>query len=123
LRLPYSFIKVEEMKSREYLGSLELLVLLAVMRAGRNASGIPIAREVELGSGRDVALGSVYTTLARLEQKGLVVSELGEPTAARGGRAKAYFQLTSKGLQEVRDARNTLTRLWQGLPELEGRAR
>jgi PadR family transcriptional regulator len=109
------------MKRREHLGSLELLVLLAVMRAGRNASGIPIAREVELGSGHDVALGSVYTALARLERKGLVVSELGEPTAARGGRAKAFFRLTAKGLREVRQTHGTLTRLWQGIPELEGR--
>jgi len=105
---------------RELLGSLELLVLLAVIRAGHNASGIPIAREVQEGSGREVALGSVYTALARLEQKGLVVSELGEPTAARGGRAKAYFRLTPKGLREVREARSTLTRLWKGIPELEG---
>jgi PadR family transcriptional regulator PadR len=109
------------MSKREHLGSLELMVLLAVMRAGRNASGIPIAREVEQGSGRDVALGSVYTTLARLEQKGLVVSELGEPTAARGGRAKAYFRLTPKGLRDVREAQSTLTRLWHGISELEGR--
>ena len=98
---------------------MELLVLLAVLRAGRNASGIPIAREVEQGSGRDVALGSVYTALARLEKKGLVVSELGEPTAARGGRAKAYFHLTSSGLREVREAQDTLIRLWQDIPELD----
>jgi PadR family transcriptional regulator PadR len=115
----YSFIKVEQMRKREYLGSLELLVLLAVMRAGHNASGIPIAREIETGSGREVALGSVYTTLSRLEAKGLVVSELGEPTAERGGRAKAFFHLTSKGLREVREAQSTLTRLWSGLPELK----
>jgi DNA-binding PadR family transcriptional regulator len=108
------------MGNREHLGSLELLVLLAVLRAGRNASGIPIAREVEQGSGRAVALGSVYTALARLEHKGLVLSELGEPTAARGGRAKAYFRLTRKGLREVREAQRTLTRLWQGIPELQG---
>ena len=110
------------MKKREHLGSLELLVLLSILRAGRNASGIPIAREVEQGSGRKVALGSVYTALGRLERKGLVASELGEPTAARGGRAKAYFRLTSKGLREVRDAHSTLTRLWHGIPELEGKA-
>jgi|SRR5580658_637294 PadR family transcriptional regulator PadR len=109
------------MSSREYLGSLELLVLLAVLRAGHDASGIPIAREVEQGSGKHVALGSVYTALARLEKKGLLASELGEPTAARGGRAKAYFRLTSKGLREVRETQATLTRLWQAIPELEGR--
>ncbi len=107
------------MRRRDYLGSLELLVLLAVMRAGRNASGIPIAREIEACSGRDVALGSVYTALSRLEEKGLVVSALGAPTAERGGRAKAYFRLTSHGLREVREAQSMLTRLWSGLPELK----
>jgi PadR family transcriptional regulator, regulatory protein PadR len=108
------------MRRREYLGSLELLVLLAVLRAGRNASGIPIAREIEAGGGREVALGSVYATLARLEEKGLVASQLGEPTPERGGRAKAFFRLTSKGLREVRDAQSMLTRLWSGLPDLKG---
>jgi PadR family transcriptional regulator, regulatory protein PadR len=120
LQLVYLFTKVEEMANREHLGSLELLVLLAVLRAGRNASGIPIARELEQGGGRAVALGSVYTALARLERKGLVLSELGEPTAARGGRAKAYFHLTSRGLREVRETQDSLTRLWHGIPELQG---
>jgi DNA-binding PadR family transcriptional regulator len=107
------------MRKREHLGSLELLVLLAVMRAGRNASGIPIAREIEASSGRDVALGSVYTTLSRLEGKGLLISELGAPTAERGGRAKALFRLTAKGLREVRDTQCMLTKLWSGLPDLK----
>ncbi len=108
------------MSKREYLGSLELLVLLAVMRSGRNASGIPIAREIETCSRKDVALGSVYTALSRLEGKGLVISALGEPTPERGGRAKAFFRLTAMGLREVREAQSMLTRLWSGLPELEG---
>jgi DNA-binding PadR family transcriptional regulator len=94
------------MGKREYLGTLELLVLLAVMRTGRNASGIPIAREIEACGGREVALGSIYATLARLEEKGLVVSALGEPTPERGGRAKALYRLTSQGLREVRQARS-----------------
>ena len=113
------FAKVEEMRKREYLGSLELLVLLAVLRGGRNAYGIPIAREIEASSGREVALGSIYATLSRLEDKGLVASELGDPTPERGGRAKAFFRLTAKGLQEVRDAQAMLTRLWSGIPGLE----
>ena len=107
------------MRKREYLGSIELLVLLAVMRAGRNAYGIPIAREIEATSGRDVALGSIYATLSRLEAKGLIASELGDPTPERGGRAKAFFRLTPKGLKEVRGAQTMLTRMWNGLPELE----
>jgi DNA-binding PadR family transcriptional regulator len=110
------------MGGREYLGHLELLVLLAVLRVGRNASGIPIAREIEAGSARAVALGSVYAALARLEEKGLVVSQLGEPTAMRGGRAKAYFRPTAKGLHEARAAQATLMRMWQGVAELGGGA-
>jgi len=107
------------MGKRDYPGALELLVLLAVLRTGRNASGIPIAREIQLASGRPVALGSIYTTLSRLEQKGLLSSKLGAPTAQRGGRAKAFFHLTDQGLAEVRDAQSALTSLWRGLPELE----
>ena len=75
---------------------------------------------MQQGSGRAVALGSVYMALARLEKKGLVLSQLGAPTAARGGRAKAFFHLSSRGLREVRLAHDTLTRLWQGIPELTG---
>jgi PadR family transcriptional regulator PadR len=106
------------MRKREHLGSLELLVLLATIRAGRNASGIPIAREIAASSGRNVALGSIYATLSRLEERGLLISELGEPTAERGGRAKALFRLTGKGLREVRNTQCTLTKLWNGLPGL-----
>lgn len=108
------------MSTRDYLSTLELLVLLAVARAGRDASGIPIAREIESCTGREVALGSIYTTLSRLEAKGLLASELGEPLSKRGGRAKAFFRLTGKGLHEVRDAQAMLTRLWTGLPGLGG---
>lgn len=104
------------MGKREYLGTLELLVLFAVMRAGRKASGIPIAREIEASGGREVALGSVYAALGRLEEKGLVVAQLGEPTPERGGRAKAYFRVTAKGLKEARHTRALLTELWSGLP-------
>jgi len=107
------------MGQREYLGALELLVLLAVMRTGRDASGIPMAREIQTASGRSVALGSIYTTLSRLERKGLLRSKLGTPTAQRGGRAKAFFHLTDKGLEEVRDAQAALTSLWSGLAELQ----
>ena len=82
--------------------------------------GFPISDEIEATSGRSVSVGSVYITLDRLERKGLVSSRLGEPTAERGGRAKTYFRPTAKGLREVRLARRTLMRLWQGVPQLEG---
>src|SRR5947208_14629731 len=108
------------MPKREFLGGFELLVLLALMRLGDDAYGVPISEAIEESSGREVAQGSVYITLARLEQKGLVSSRLGEPTAERGGRAKTYFRVTVKGLREVRQAQRTLTKLWNGVPQLRG---
>src|SRR6202795_5099298 len=102
------------MPRSEFLGGFELLVLLAIIRLGDEAYGVPISEAIEESSGKEVALGSVYITLERLESKGLVSSRLGEPTAERGGRAKTYFRITAKGLREVRQAQRTLTRLWKG---------
>jgi PadR family transcriptional regulator PadR len=108
------------MARREFLGGFELLVLLALMRLGEDAYGVPISEAIEESSGREVAIGSVYITLERLEQKGLVSSRLGEPTAERGGRAKTYFRVTATGLRAVRQAQRTLVNLWRGVPQLEG---
>jgi DNA-binding PadR family transcriptional regulator len=107
------------MESRPLLRQLDLLALLALMRLGDDAYGLPIAREIQTAGGRDIPLASLYAALARLEETGLVTSELGSPTPERGGRAKRYFRITAKGLREVRTARRTLTRLWQGLPQLQ----
>jgi len=103
-----------------YLGEFELLVILTVMRLGENAYGVPISRELEQHTGRDIAFGTVYATLERLQKKGLVTSELGNPTRERGGRAKRYFRVTATGLRTVRAAKRSLIGLWQGLPQLEG---
>jgi PadR family transcriptional regulator PadR len=108
------------MARREFLGGFELLVLLALIRLGDDAYGVPIAAAIEESSGRSVALGSVYITLERLTKKGLVRSELGEATAIRGGRAKTYFRITVEGLREVRRAQRTLVSLWRGVPALKG---
>jgi len=108
------------MPRQTLLGGVELLVLLALIRLGDDAYGVPIADEIEASSGRAVSVGSVYITLDRLERKGLVTSRLGEPTAERGGRAKTYFSPTAKGLREARLARRTLMRLWHGVRRLDG---
>ena len=105
---------------REFLGGFELLVLLALIQLDDEAYGVPIARAIEASSGRPVAIGSLYLTLKRLEQKKLVSSARGEPTAERGGRAKTYFRVTAKGLRAADHARRTLTALWQGVPKLQG---
>jgi PadR family transcriptional regulator PadR len=117
----YFFAIVEQMSKRNYLGTFELTVMLVLIRLDENAYGLPIAQEIEMKSGREVSLGSIYATLDRLEAKGLVVSKLGEPTPERGGRAKKYFSVTAKGVREVRETQRFLKQLWLGLRKLEGR--
>ena len=106
--------------AKEQLGNLELMVLLALLRVQRGAYGVPISREIAEQTGREVAIGSVYAALERLERKGLVTSALGEPSPERGGRAKRYFQITGKGTAEVRDTRRMLTNMWRNLTGLKG---
>jgi PadR family transcriptional regulator, regulatory protein PadR len=105
---------------RDNIGNFELMILLTLIR---HAYGVPISKEIEKRSKREVSVTSVYAALDRLESKGFVISEVGEPTPERGGRAKRYFRITAKGLREVRDTRRVLVELWEGLPKLErGRA-
>lgn len=96
------------------------MVLLALIRLGDDAYGVPISQAIEESTGREVLLGSVYSALGRLEEKGLVASEVGEPTPERGGRAKRYFRMTAKGLRQVRQTKQAFTKLWKGVPELSG---
>src|ERR1035441_417621 len=89
------------MTDRSYFGEFELMILLAVIHLGEEAYGVPISRELEKHRGRDVSVGSVYAALERLENKGLVSSDLGDPTPERGGKAKRYFRVTKAGLGQV----------------------
>jgi DNA-binding PadR family transcriptional regulator len=106
--------------SRESLGHFELLVLLALLRHGDEAYGVPIAHAIEHNTGKPVFLARVYTTLERLEEKGLVRSTVGQPTPERGGRAKRYFSITAAGMREVRAMKKALTVMWRGIPVHEG---
>ena len=108
------------MQKRAFLGEMELMVLLAVSRLGDEAYGVPISRELLNLAGREVALGSIYAALERLESKELVTSALGDPTPERGGRAKRYFQITAAGVDMIRATRAALTNLWSGVAALEG---
>lgn len=106
--------------ARDFLGEFELMVLLAVIRTGDGAYGVPILKELCDTTRRDVSFGSVYAALDRLEQKGLVSSSVGDPTPVRGGRAKRYFRVTRKGLRQVRLSRAAFVNLWTGVPQIEG---
>ncbi len=106
--------------SREVLGNFELMVLLALIRLGDEAYGVPISKLIEESMSREVLVSSVYAALDRLEGKGFVSSRVGEPTPERGGRAKRYFRITESGLRQVRETRGTLVKLWRGIPAFEG---
>src|SRR5579862_3891508 len=95
------------------LGDTEHLVLLAILRLGPEAYGIPILDEVSARSGREVSRATVYVALKRLEQKGLVASRLGESTPERGGRAKRYYRLKPGGLKALRESRAMFLDLWR----------
>ena len=104
--------------TRRLLTDFEIMILLAIIRIGDEAYGVPIAREIEATTGRAVQLPAIYAALDRLERQGLVESRLGEATAQRGGRAKKYFSLTPAGTGSVRDTRKALTALWARLPQV-----
>lgn len=97
-------------------GDFEQQVLLAVWRLEDEAYGSRIRDELEERTGREIAHGAVYVTLVRLEKKGLLRSRLSDPTPVRGGKAKRFFRITPEGIQGVRQARELLDRLWDGLP-------
>ena len=93
---------------RDRLGHFELQLLLAVQRLGGEAYGMTIRRELAAHSGREIAVGAIYTALARLEARGLVRSTLGEPTPERGGKAKRYDRVLAPGKQAVAKAQAIL---------------
>jgi PadR family transcriptional regulator PadR len=97
------------------LGEFEQLVLLAVLRLGENAYGVSIRREVAAHTKREPSPGALYTTLDRMEQKGLIQSHFGDPTPQRGGRAKRYIKVTKKGRAAVVAAQRSYQSLLQGL--------
>ena len=97
------------------LGELEQIVLLAVLRVGDDAYGVPILDEIERQTGRALALATVHTTLTRLEAKGLVRSALGAPTPQRGGRAKRYYTVTAAGQRSLQQSLAALERMTRGL--------
>lgn len=105
-------------KGKPALGDFEQLVLLGVLRLDDGAYGAAIRQEIHERSGRDVSINAVYTTLDRLESKGLLRSWVGEPTAQRGGRRRKFYALRPAGLAALRLAYRAFRSMADGL---EGR--
>lgn len=97
------------------LGDFEQLVLLGVLRLQDGAYGAAIRQEIHARSGRDVSINAVYTTLDRLERKGLLHSWTGEPTPERGGRRRKFYGLGPAGTAAIRDAYRTFRAMTAGL--------
>src|SRR5919109_512945 len=101
--------------ARPALGDFEQLVLLGVLRLDADAYGAAIRQEIHARSGRDVSINAVYTTLDRLETKGLLRSWTGEPTPQRGGRRRKFYALRPAGLVALRQAYRAFTAMADGL--------
>ena len=97
------------------IGQFEQAVLIALVRLGSDAYGRAILNEVQRRLDREVSAGAVYSTLERLESKGLTSSRLAPGTAIRGGRARRYFVLTADGAEALNDAKRANDLLWRGL--------
>ena len=109
------------MAKGDFVGEFELYVMLAVAHQGEEAYGVTIRREIERRTRRTIAIGAVYATLARLEDKGLVQFRISDPQPLQGGRARKYFTLSGAGVRALRHSTNMLARMIAGLsPELRG---
>jgi DNA-binding PadR family transcriptional regulator len=103
------------------LGEFEIVVLMAALHLEGSAFGSAILEEIEARTGRRISRGSVYITLDRLEEKGLLSSRLGESSPSRGGRPKRLFRVTASGIAAVKHSVGVLARMHKGLEPLLGR--
>ena len=97
------------------VGGFELAALLAVARLRDDAYGLAIRRDLGDRTGRDYSVGAVYTTLQRLEDKGLLASRATDPLPVRGGRSRRLFRVTGAGARAIRDAERHAVSIWEGV--------
>jgi PadR family transcriptional regulator, regulatory protein PadR len=101
-----------------YLGEFEQLLLLAVLRLGADAYALAVARELDLRAGRSVSRGALYTSLDRLEDKGLLRWKPAAGGPTRSGLPRRLYTVTPAGLTALRASRDTLRRMWRGIEHL-----
>jgi DNA-binding PadR family transcriptional regulator len=99
----------------DLLGTFEQAVLLAIVHLGPDAYGRAILKQVHNLLQRNVSAGSVYTTLDRLEARGLLKSKLAAGTPSRSGRARRYYTVAAQGKHALSDARKTLASMWSSV--------
>ena len=106
------------MAKKTFLGEFEHMVLLAILQRGDKANGLEIREELEISAGRRVSKGAFYTTLDRLEGKGLIRWDTRPAEGNRSGLPQRHFEVTSDGMARLRKSRSALQRLWRGLDEV-----
>jgi len=102
---------------RDVLGGFEHQILLSILRLGDDTYTVPIVLEIEEQTGKEIAPAAVYIALRRLEKKGLVTSHLNEGESDRGARKRRLVSITDDGLEALRESRQALVTLWQGVEE------
>ena len=99
--------------SRDSIGEFEHQILLAILQQGGDSYSIPITLELEARAGREVTQAAVFIVLRRLEEKGLLRSRMEDDEGS--GRTRRYFRITALGMRRLREARQVLLRMWDGL--------
>ncbi len=97
------------------LGEFEYMLVTAAAALGEKAYGASIRGEIEAATGRPCAIGALYTTIDRLEAKGLLRTWMGGATAERGGRAKRMVRVTPLGEKAAREFHRAIARVSRGV--------
>jgi DNA-binding PadR family transcriptional regulator len=100
---------------QNYLGEFEHCVLLSIIHLGSNAYGVTIRQYLKTAIDRDVSLGALYSTIERMDKKGLITSKKGDATPERGGKAKRMVKITADGKQAVKETKQRFESLWTNI--------
>ena len=105
----------------ESVGQFEQLILTAILSLRDKAYGVTIHQKAaQLAAPKKIALGAVYVTLDRLEDKGMISSRLSDPTPERGGRSKRFYRLEALGERALEESAETARRVWETVTEIWG---
>jgi PadR family transcriptional regulator PadR len=101
--------------AEDRLGEFERHVLLAIVHLRGKGYAVSIADDIKCRTGKSRSLGAIYGTVDRLEKKGFVTSHLGDPTPARGGKPKRFYQIAAPGQRALAMVRESDERMWAGV--------
>ena len=106
------------MKKTKFISRSEEYLLLAVWRLKDEAYGVTIRDQLTASTGETWAFGAIFVMLNRLEKKGMLTSQLSDPTPQRGGKGKRYYSLTNKGLLTLHEIKKVQQSVWAGIEKI-----